>query len=110
VLRDGGTDLSGGQRQRLAIARALLKDAPILVLDEAVASVDPGTEDRIQRAIASLAAARTVIVIAHRISTVQAADRIVVLGEGRVAGVGTHDELVAACPEYAALAQEQGAA
>jgi ATP-binding cassette, subfamily B, bacterial len=103
VVGDGGADLSGGQRQRLSIARALLKDAPILVLDEAVASVDAETEVRIQEALATLAAGRTVIVVAHRLSTVRRADRIVVLHDGRVDGAGTHDELVTTSPVYRRL-------
>lgn len=109
VLHDGGTDLSGGQRQRLAIARALLKDAPVLILDEAVAAVDPGTEDRIQRALSSLVAGRTVLVIAHRLTTIAAADRIVVVEHGRIAGIGTHTKLLGDCPAYADLAAQQGA-
>ncbi|GAC70301.1 putative ABC transporter permease/ATP-binding protein [Gordonia soli NBRC 108243] len=88
VLADGGTDLSGGQRQRLCIARALLKDSPVVVLDEAVASVDPTTESRIQQALASLMSGRTVIVIAHRLDTLHRVDQVVVLDGGRVTGVG----------------------
>ncbi|MFD0994265.1 ATP-binding cassette subfamily B protein [Pseudoclavibacter chungangensis] len=104
VLADGGADLSGGQRQRLSIARALLKDSPVLVLDEAVASVDPATEARIQSALAVLMRGRTTIVIAHRLSTVRGADTIVVVEGGRVAGIGTAAELHDSSPAYRALA------
>jgi ATP-binding cassette subfamily B protein len=110
VLADGGADLSGGQRQRLAIARALLKDSPILILDEAASAVDPGTEERLQRALAALAAGRTVLVIAHRIRTVEGADRIVVVDDGRIAGIGTHAHLLDTCPAYRTLAQAQAGA
>ena len=108
VLADGESDLSGGQRQRLAIARALLKDSPVLILDEAVAAVDPATEDRIQAALSTLAAGRTVLVIAHRLATVRHAHRIVVVDDGAIAGSGTHEELVRDCPEYRQLAEAQG--
>ncbi|WP_141286882.1 ABC transporter ATP-binding protein [Pseudonocardia saturnea] len=103
VLGEGGADLSGGQRQRLSIARALLKDAPVLVLDEAVASVDAETEVRIQQALSRLARGRTVIVVAHRLSTVRAADHIAVLDGGRIDAAGTHDELVETSPVYRRL-------
>ena len=103
VVGERGQKLSGGQRQRVSLARAVLKDPPVLVLDEATSSVDNETEAAIQRSLARLAVGRTTIVIAHRLSTVRHARRIYVMDTGRVAEVGTHDELVAAGGIYAAL-------
>jgi len=103
VVGERGQKLSGGQRQRLSIARAILVDPAILVLDEATSAVDNETEAAIQRSLARVAAGRTAIVIAHRLSTVRDADRIWVLEAGGVAEAGTHDELVAAGGLYAAL-------
>ncbi|MEO8028289.1 MAG: ATP-binding cassette domain-containing protein, partial [Bryobacteraceae bacterium] len=95
IIGERGTKLSGGQRQRIAIARALLKNAPILILDEATSHLDTESEMLVQRALANLMADRTVIVIAHRLSTVRRADTIVVLDRGRIAETGSHEELVA---------------
>jgi subfamily B ATP-binding cassette protein MsbA len=94
VVGERGVKLSGGQRQRLAIARALLKDAPILILDEATSHLDTESEMLVQRALANLMAHRTVIVIAHRLSTIRRADRIMVLDRGMIAESGTHEELM----------------
>lgn len=96
VLGENGSTLSGGERQRISIARALLKDAPIVLLDEATASLDPENEALIQQAISRLIAGKTVIVIAHRLRTIAQADKIIVLEEGRVAEEGSHEELLKA--------------
>jgi len=98
-----GTLLSGGQRQRVAIARAILKDAPVLILDEATSALDTESERRVQEALAELMRSRTTLVIAHRLSTVEQADRILVMREGRVVETGTHRELIAAGGHYASL-------
>ncbi|MDO4331326.1 MAG: ABC transporter ATP-binding protein [Eubacteriales bacterium] len=94
VVGEGGSTLSGGEKQRISIARAILKDAPIIILDEATASVDPENEHLIQTAISELTKGKTIITIAHRLATIENADQILVVDEGKIAQRGTHDELV----------------
>ena len=105
-LGERGVNLSGGQRQRLSIARAILKDAKILILDEATSALDVESERLVQEALERLMKGRTSFIIAHRLSTVRDADRILVIDRGRVAEDGTHDELVAADGLYAMLARQ----
>ena len=100
VVGGGGAHLSGGERQRIAIARAMLKDAPIIVLDEATAYIDPENEAVIQRAVAKLVANKTVIVIAHRLSTITGADNIAVVQDGKIEAQGTHEALLKSCELY----------
>lgn len=107
VVGENGVKLSGGQRQRLAIARALLKNAPVLVLDEATSALDSESERHVQAALEALIKGRTTLVIAHRLSTVENADRIVVLDKGRIVEVGTHRELLALGRIYSKLYQIQ---
>src|SRR5205823_13611167 len=107
IIGERGTRLSGGQRQRIAIARALLRDAPILVLDEALSSVDAENEAVIQEALDRLVQGRTTLILAHRLSSVIAADRILVLDGGRVTEQGRHDQLMARGGVYAELMAEQ---
>jgi ATP-binding cassette subfamily B protein len=106
-LGERGVRLSGGQRQRLAIARAILSDRPILLLDEATSALDSESESMVQRALARLMLRRTVLIIAHRLSTVKSADRIAVIDRGRLAAIGRHDELLHLNTLYARLAQLQ---
>lgn len=107
MIGDNGVMLSGGQRQRLAIARALLKDAPILILDEATSALDTESERHIQEAMETVMQGRTTLVIAHRLSTIESADRILVMDAGRIVEAGCHDELLAAGGAYAQLYQMQ---
>ena len=100
-------EFSGGQRQRVSLARAFLKNAPILVLDEATASLDMKSEEQIQKEIERLASGRTTFIIAHRFSTIRMADRILVLEKGRVVADGTHEELMASSPLYRELYNKQ---
>ena len=94
VIGEGGASLSGGEKQRISIARAMLKDAPIIILDEATANVDPENEDRLQRAIETLTHEKTVLMIAHRLKTVRKADQILVLADGKIVQQGRHEELI----------------
>ena len=94
MVGGGGAHLSGGERQRIAIARAMLKDAPIIILDEATANVDPENEDRLQKAIEALTHGKTILMIAHRLKTVRSADQILVLDGGKIVQQGRHDELI----------------
>ncbi len=103
LIGENGIKLSGGERQRIAIARALLKNPPILILDEATSNLDADSERAVQKAIEVLMKGRTTLVVAHRLSTIRNADRIYVLKEGRVAEEGSHDKLLALDGEFARL-------
>lgn len=94
VVGEGGSTLSGGERQRISIARAILKNAPIVILDEATASIDPENEHLIQQAISELTMGKTVLVIAHRLATIEHADQILVVDQGRIVQKGTHQKLI----------------
>ena len=107
VIGEKGFRLSGGERQRLAIARAILKDAPILILDEATSSLDAESENLVQEALANLMQNRTVVVIAHRLGTIRRANRIAVLEDGRITAIGSHEELLTTSPTYQRLYQLQ---
>ena len=100
---DGGKMLSGGERQRISLARALLKNAPVIVLDEATAFIDPENEEKMNAAISEVIAGKTVLVIAHRLHTIKNADKICVLNSGDLAAEGTHDELLKNSEEYRRL-------
>ena len=100
MIGERGVKLSGGQRHRIAIARAILRNAPILVLDEATSALDSESEKLVQEALHNLMAHRTTLVIAHRLSTIKHADRIIVLDQGTIAESGTHDQLLAHCGLY----------
>ena len=103
IVGPGGNRLSGGQRQRLALARAILRDPDILVLDEATSQVDLESEQLIHQALEEFVRDRTAIIITHRLSTLELADRVLVLDSGRIADLGTHDELINRCDLYRRL-------
>jgi len=105
VIGERGLKLSGGQRQRIAIARAILKNPPILILDEATSSLDSVSESIVQKALDLLMKGRTTIVIAHRLSTIRNADRILIIEKGRIADIGKHDELIERNGNYRELYQ-----
>ena len=103
VIGPGGVHLSGGEVQRISIARTILRDAPVVILDEATAFADPENEHLIQKAFEELAKGRTVLLIAHRLTTVRNADLICVMEDGKIAESGRHDDLIAACGKYKAM-------
>ncbi len=107
VLSDGGNNISGGEKQRISIARAMLKDAPIIILDEATANIDPENESLLTKAFANLTKDKTVIMIAHKLSTVKHADDIIVLDNGRIAEEGKHEELMRHGGIYSRFIQER---
>ena len=107
VIGEGGADLSGGEQQRISIARCMLKDAPIVILDEATASVDADNEHFIQEAISELCRGKTLIVIAHRLNTIRNANCILVIKDGQIVESGSHDQLIAANGEYANMVSKQ---
>jgi ATP-binding cassette, subfamily B, bacterial MsbA len=107
IIGEKGVRLSGGERQRIAIARALLKNAPILILDEATSALDAESESLVQAALGNLMQNRTVVVIAHRLGTVRRANRIAVLEDGRITAIGPHEELLTTSPTYQRLHQLQ---
>ena len=107
IIGEKGVRLSGGQRQRLAIARAFFKNAPILILDEATSALDSESEKFVQAALSSLMRGRTSLVIAHRLSTIERASRIIVLEQGKLLEVGTHDQLIKLNGRYADLHNTQ---
>ncbi len=107
MIGEQGVRLSGGERQRISIARALLKDAPILILDEATSSLDSDSEAEVQRALENLMKGRTTFIVAHRFSTIRNVDRIIVLAEGRIVEEGNHDQLMELDGEYKRLYEIQ---
>jgi ATP-binding cassette subfamily B protein len=107
IVAEGGASLSGGQRQRISIARAVLRDPSILIMDEATSQVDAESEEQINAAIKEFGAGRTTLVIAHRLSTVLASDRIVVMDGGRIVATGRHEDLMGSCDVYARIARTQ---
>ena len=110
VIGEGGATLSGGEKQRISIARAIMKDAPVIVLDEATANVDPENEAELIKAIESLTKEKTIVMIAHRLKTVRNADQILVIDKGRIVQQGTHDELAAQDGLYRRFIEERGRA
>jgi ABC-type multidrug transport system fused ATPase/permease subunit len=104
---DLGLTLSGGQRQRLAIARALLRDPAILIMDEATSMIDSESESNIAAAVAEMSGSRTILIVAHRLTTIRSAKRIVVMDAGRIIDSGTHEELMERCGVYRDLAKHQ---
>ena len=107
MLGERGVTVSGGQKQRISIARALLKDAPILILDDSVSAVDTKTEKTILENLQTTRAGKTTILIAHRISTIERMDKILFIEEGKLAAVGKHEELYETCPEYRKMVELQ---
>ena len=106
-IAQGGSNISGGQKQRLSIARAIAKAAPVYILDDSFSALDYKTDRALRRALSDRTKDSTVIIVAQRISTVMNADSIIVLDEGRIAGIGTHSRLMAECPEYREIALSQ---
>ena len=106
-ISQGGTNVSGGQRQRLSIARALVKKAPIYIFDDTFSALDFKTDAKLRKALKGYTENATVLIVAQRVSTIMHAEQIVVLDEGRVAGIGTHEELLKNCPTYREIAESQ---
>ena len=107
MIGENGVRLSGGQKQRISIARAILKESPIILLDEATSSLDTGSEEIVQNAISNLTKNKTTLVIAHRLSTIHNADKIFILKEGKIINSGDHNFLIDNCEEYKALYKKQ---